>query len=67
LGRYFKDTLIHKIDLQELMTFKTHRINNDGVGGPTVQRDFVALNQVLSYCKSQKIIKKLKQRLSKWL
>ena len=59
LGRYFKDILIHKIDLQMLMEFKTHRIKKDGVGGSTVQHDFVALNQVLNYCKSQKIIKEL--------
>jgi integrase len=59
MGKYFKNFVLQDIQLPQLIEFKTHRINEDGVGGSTVQHDYVALNQILKYCKTQGIIKQL--------
>jgi integrase len=59
MGEYFNSYVIHEIELKDLVNFKTFRINKDDVSSSTVQHDFVSLNQILKYCKTQKYITEL--------
>jgi integrase len=59
LKRYFKNYLLHDIQLKNMMEFREHRILKDGVKHSTVKHDFVPLSLLLKWCDTQDIIKTL--------